>query len=368
MSAMTAGHERVISMYSACPFLRLLTALQSCNGPIHCRSYGRPEPQQHTGRYSVRYSAPVVTIVSDILCPCRPGLPKALEYFYYFQITNAARFKTAFKDFVLPKINTSSQLVNNKPPSPRDNPNHPFRGLNVAFSSLGLTLFGIDPSELGDDAFLRGQLADARSLGDAGAGRGDSWSPDWDPEFKANIHGLFIITAYNEPNAQSFIQELEAAFKWSPMRSSIKKILNFHCWPRPGANGMNDAFGWRGGGFSNPQVKGVTFMDEVQYTGTPVIPMGVIVIGREGDEDASKRPGWAKDGSLIATRKLNCLVPEFETYLAAEAPKLFPNLSRQAAIDKLGSRLMGRWKNGECLSFVCHVRPELTVLLQERLL
>ena len=287
--------------------------------------------------------------VSDSLAPYRPGLPKALEYFYYFKITDIDRFKAVFKSFILPKIVTSYQLVYNKPPSPRDNPNHPFRGLNVAFSSLGLTLFGIDPAQLGDDAFLRGQLADARSLGDAGAARGDGWSPDWDPEFKANIHGLFLITAYNEPNAQSFIQEIEDAFQWSPGRSSIKKILNFHGYPRPGAEGINDPFGWRGGGFTNPQVQGITFTDKVQYTGTPVIPIGVIVIGRDGDDDASTRPEWAKDGSLIATRKLNCLVPELDKYLASEGPRLFPNLSAQAAAAKLGARLMGRWKNGKLL-------------------
>lgn len=276
-----------------------------------------------------------------------PGLPKVHEYFYYFKIIDIDRFKTVLKDFILPKILTSYQMVYDKPPSPRGNLNHPFRGLNVVFSSIGLKLFGLDPAEIGDPAFLRGQLADARSLGDAGHERGEAWSPDWDPEYKANIDGMFIITAYNNDNAESFVQDIEEAFTWAPRRSSIKKVVSVHCYPRPGENGMNDAFGWRGGGFSNPQVEGVTFFDEIQYTGTPVIPMGVIVMGREGDEDESRRPEWAKDGSLIATRKLNCLVPEFEAFLAAEGPRLFPNLSAQAAADKLGSRLMGRWKNGE---------------------
>ena len=185
--------------------------------------------------------------------------------------------------------------------------------------------------------------ADAR----AGRGRGDAWSPDWDAEYKANIDGMFIITAYTKQNAEDFVQDIEEAFKWSDTRSSIKKVVSVHCHPRPGENAINDPFGWRGGGFSNPQVEGVTFFDEVQYTGTPVIPIGVIVMGREGDEDADRRPEWAKDGSLIATRKLNCLVPELDAYLAEEGPRLFPNLSPKAAADKLGARLMGRWKNGE---------------------
>lgn len=224
----------------------------------------------------------------------------------------------------------------------------------MAFSSLGLKLFDLDPAELGDAAFLRGQLADAKSLGDAGDGRGDAWSPDWDPEYKANIHGIFLITAYNEPTALDFIKRLEVAFTYAPRRSCIKKIVSLHGHPRPGDQAINDPFGWRGGGFTNPQVKGITFTDEVTYTGTPVIPMGVIVMGREGDEDKDARPEWAKDGSLIVTRKLNCLVPELDGYLASEGPRVFPNLNPQDAANRLGARLMGRWKNGTVTELLEH--------------
>jgi len=80
--------------------------------------------------------------------------------------------------------------------------------------------------------------------------------------------------------------------------------------------------------------------------GLGLIPIGVLVIGREGDEDKDRRPEWAMDGSLIATRKLNCLVPEFEGYLLEQGQKIFPNLSSTDAAAKLGARLMGRWKNG----------------------
>ncbi|KAJ7467944.1 hypothetical protein FB451DRAFT_1257512 [Mycena latifolia] len=290
------------------------------------------------------YPVNLVNIQGDVI----PGLPKALEYFYYFKITDIKHFKRTLRSFALRKIVTSFDLIRYPPPPPQTNKDHPFVGFNIAFTSLGVQLFGLDPAEIGDSAFLRGQMADARSLGDPGTGRGEMWSPDWDAEFKTLIHGIFLITAYNEANALGFIQELEAAFTWAPKRSAIKKVVNFHGYPRPGEHGPNDPFGYRGGGMTNPQVKGLTFTDTrpMRYTGTPVVPIGVIVMGREGDEDKDRRPKWAVDGSLIATRKLNCLVPEFDKYCMREGVKLFPKLARNEAAAKLGARLMGRWKNG----------------------
>ncbi|KAJ6476929.1 hypothetical protein C8R45DRAFT_1216747 [Mycena sanguinolenta] len=286
-----------------------------------------------------------------------PGLPKALEYFYYFQITNVAHFRQAFASFALARIVTSSQVVLDPPPPPPVNPTHPFLGFNVAFSSQGIRLFGLDPAEIGDAPFLHGQKADSQSLGDPGCRFGEAWSPDWDLEFQSEIHGIFIITAYTEDNALRFIWELERAFRFG-----MKKIVNVHAHPRPGANVMNDPFGYRGGGISNPQVKGVTFTDArpMRFKGTVVIPIGVIVMGREGDEDGQRRPAWAVDGSLIATRKLNCLVPEFEAYCLREGMNVFPNLPPDQAATKLGARLMGRWKNGTAVAMSPdHDAPEI---------
>jgi deferrochelatase/peroxidase EfeB len=256
-----------------------------------------------------------------------------------------AQFKQIFASFALPKIITSSQLVENPPPSPKDNPKHPFIGFNVAFTSSGLRLFGLDPAAIGDASFTRGQLVDSQNLGDPGVGRDRSWSPHWSAEYKTAIHGIFLITAYNNPNAQNFIRQLEGAFT-----SSIKLVVNLHGYPRLNPKEeQNDAFGFRGGGVTNPQVKDVTFSDirPMRFTGTAVVPIGVIVLGREGDEDKDRRPAWAVDGSLIATRKLNCLVPEFDEFCLREGGKTFQSLVPAQAAEKYAARLMGRWKNGE---------------------
>ncbi|KAF8228447.1 Dyp-type peroxidase [Tricholoma matsutake] len=278
-------------------------------------------------------------IQGDIL----PALPKALEYFYYFEISNVPKFRETFGKFILPKITTSEEVVN-RPPPPPPNPEVKFLGVNVGFSYLGLQLFSLNDSLL-DDSFEKGQQQDAKSLGDAGTQRGEFWTPNWDPEYKVDIHGIFLITAYNDNVASKFVDDMEAAFALPNRRSSIKKVVLLKGAPRPGADARNDHFGYRGG-FGNPQVKGVTYKTEMKYPGAAVIPIGVIVMGYDGDEDKDRRPVWAKDGSFMVTRKLGNLVPEFDEFLLEHGPKSFPDLPLQKAADKLGARLFGRWKNG----------------------
>ncbi|KXN89310.1 Dye-decolorizing peroxidase msp1 [Leucoagaricus sp. SymC.cos] len=291
---------------------------------------------------SVPYNLP--NIQGDVL----PGLPKAFEYFYYFRIKDLPTFRKVFKEFILAKITTTDELVNRPPPPV--NPNkpetfkYPFLGVNVGFSYLGMKLFGLDDS-LCDDAYVRGQQQDSKFLGDAGTQRGTFWTPDWDGGFKEVIHGVFIIAAYNEKVATNFIQDLEAKLLVTPNRSCIQKVYILHGYGRPGAEAMNDHFGYRGG-LGNPQVAGVTFKDKMRYPGAPLIPGGVIVMGYEGDADKDKRPSWAKDGSFIVTRKMNNLIPEFDDFLLQHGPRIFPTLPPKDAALKLGSRLFGRWKNG----------------------
>ena len=278
-----------------------------------------------------------------------PAFPKGLEYFYYFRITDLDFFRKVFKDFILPNIRTADQLVNGdvpefNPGKPETFKNH-FVCLNVGFSYLGLKLFGLGDG-LGDEPFEKGQQYDSRSLGDAGTLRGDFWTPDWDGAFKVDIHGIFLITAYNDEDASAFIKELDKKLLVTPNRPCIKTVYLLHGNPRDGDEGPNDHFGYRGG-MSNPQVAGVTFKDKMRYPGSPLIPIGVIVMGYDGDEDKDKRPAWAKDGAFMVTRKLNNLVPEFDAFLADHGPKVFPDIDPKAAALRLGARLFGRWKSGQ---------------------
>ncbi|KNZ72538.1 Peroxidase 2 [Termitomyces sp. J132] len=285
--------------------------------------------------YDQRAPSPynLANIQGDIL----PGLPKVVQYFYYF-VTQDDGFTDIFKSSILPRITSSLKLVS-QPTS------HDYLGLNVGFTRWYLKEILELPDDLQDQAFYTGQSRDSEYLGDAGRVEFNRWWPDWDDEFSFdNFDGIFIITAVNEAIADNFVQEMEAAFG-----KSIHKKLLIKGRRRPGHQASSNHFGYRDG-ISNPEVRGVTFdvqeQSDPRYPGSPIVPLGAIVMGYDGDEDKDRRPGWAVDGAFMVTRKLHTYVPEFEAFLLERGPKYFRDLTEQTAADKLGARLIGRWKDG----------------------
>ncbi len=277
-----------------------------------------------------------------------PGLTKSIEYFYFFQIADIAHFKRALRTFVLPKITTAKQIALTKVQrSGLPVSGEPFVGLSVGFSSTGLKILGLHDSLL-DESFEMGQLRDAQSLGDSGTERSGTFYPDWDVEFKADIHGIFQITAHDQTIVTAFINDLDFAFVAGPRRSAIRKILLFRAAFRPQPHHPNEHFGYRDG-ISKPEIEWVTFNgvdNPMRFPGSPIVDMGLIVMGYDGDEDRHNRPPWAVDGSFLVFRKLKSLVPEFNDFVRREGQKIFPNLTADKAADRFGARLFGRWKSG----------------------
>lgn len=76
----------------------------------------------------------------------------------------------------------------------------------------------------------------------------------------------------------------------------------------------------------------------------PPVQPGVILLGRDGDEHQADRPAWAKDGSFLAFRFLQQLVPEFDRFLELNAPRVNDPAANTAEL--LGARFTGRWKSG----------------------
>lgn len=79
---------------------------------------------------------------------------------------------------------------------------------------------------------------------------------------------------------------------------------------------------------------------------------GVIIAGYKGDPALDRRPTWVKDGSFMAFRKLQQLVPEFNQYLAKNGPRwkefvpkvdANPPLSSEEGAALWGARMVGRW-------------------------
>jgi len=280
-----------------------------------------------------------------------PGLTKSIEYFYFFEIADITHFRKAVGTFVLPRVTTAEQIwVTKVQPSGVPVPGEPFVGLSVGFSSTGLKMLGFHDS-LKDESFERGQLRDAKNLGDSGTERSGIFYPDWDVEFKADIHGIFQITAHDETVVKAFIDELESAFLKGPRRSAIRKILLFRAAFRPQPHTLNEHFGYRDG-ISKPEIEGVTFDREnkpMRFPGSPLVDMGLLVMGYDGDEDKNTRPSWAVDGSFLVFRKLKSLVPEFNDFVHREGQKIFPHVAQDKAADHFGARLFGRWKSGNTI-------------------
>lgn len=69
----------------------------------------------------------------------------------------------------------------------------------------------------------------------------------------------------------------------------------------------------------------------------------MILIGRKPGDEVD-RPSWALDGSFLAFRYLQQLVPEFNRFLTENAPNV--NEPSVDTRELLGARLTGRWKSG----------------------
>ena len=92
---------------------------------------------------------------------------------------------------------------------------------------------GIDDSSLATtgttDPFIIGQKQDAlTNLGDPKSA--DGMTPDWDPRFLKDIHGLILISGDSHGTITLKKAEIDLIF-----RSSIKEIITIRGDVRPGA-------------------------------------------------------------------------------------------------------------------------------------
>lgn len=253
-------------------------------------------------------------IQGDILI----GMKKKKEVFYFFQINNPASFKKKLKIFIAPFITSTAQLLSTN--------TQPIVALNVAFSFTGLTALNVT-DDLGDPLFTQGQFSQAAVLGDPGTG-------NWVSAFAGNgIHGAFLMASDDLllVDAQEIV--IEGVFG-----SDITKLYSLQGSIRPGAEAGHEPFGFLDG-ISQPAVTGFG----TPLPGQLVVNPGVILVGESGDPIT--RPTWAKDGSFLAFRQLEQLVPEFSQFLVANAPTV-PGLTAAQSADLLGARMVGRWKSG----------------------
>ena len=216
--------------------------------------------------------------------------------------------------------------------------------------------------DIGDKTFKAGMLADAENLGDKGNNTSKPFNPDWNPAFKNDIHGVFLITGDSHETTAEKLAEIKKIFWVENHCASIHQVFKIVGDVRPGKEKGHEqfvfcsppfdrlrlipvySFGFLDG-VSQPAVKDV---DKNPHPGQETIRQGVILLGREADTpdvpNVTSRPSWALDGSFLVFRLLHQLVPEFNKFLKDNPLPEVPD--RRLGSELLGARLVGRWKSG----------------------
>jgi len=221
-------------------------------------------------------------------------------------------------------------------------------GVNISISHKGFVKLGIDDSSLAflgaADPFIIGQKQDAiNNLGDPRQSNGTT--PDWDPAFLQDIHGVILISGESHSTIEKKKAEIDRIFRVDTPSAAIKVIITLRGDVRPGAESGHEHFGFLDG-ISNPLVNG---FDTVINPGPKTVDPGVVVTGQTGDPGIAKRAPWAVDGSFAVFRYLLQLVPEFEDFLTKNPLAKDGNgevLTPAEGSALLGSRIVGRWKSG----------------------
>ncbi|KAG1723119.1 uncharacterized protein EDB91DRAFT_1255759 [Suillus paluster] len=266
--------------------------------------------------------------------------PKVAEDFIFFRIRDVTQFK---KDLASWEPTHGKQVYDNLK--------------QIAFSRAGLNVLGLT-DKTGDDRFDVYCMRDNKEyLGD-----GMQWDsifdkPNFDPvNGTANVdagalHGVITIAGSDQSVCKAGTQESILHFL-----SSIEYIKNniLHGRARPGKFKGHEHFGYKDG-ISQPAIRNLI----APLPGQIQVDAGVIIAGYKGDPALRKRPAWVKDGSFMAFRKLEQLVPEFNQYLAKNGPRwkefvpkvhAQPPLSSDEGAALWGARMVGRWPSGAPLA------------------
>ncbi|KAJ7112816.1 fungal peroxidase [Mycena crocata] len=264
----------------------------------------------------------LTNVQGDILI----GMRKKKELFYFFGISDATTFKAKLKKEILPRITTTTQLL--------DVSTQPTTALlNIAFSHPGLLTLNVSLGNdtLGDPAFAAGQLQSVTGTNNI---LGDPGTKNWVPQFlEKKIHGVILMASDTVDNINSELKTIKSCFG-----DSIAEIYTLEGAARPGAEEGHEHFGFMDG-ISNPTISGLP----PPNPGQAVVPAGEILLGEKND--TVQRPDWAKDGSFLVFRQLKQLVPEFNKFLA-DNPISAPGMTPKQGSELLGARMVGRWKSG----------------------
>jgi len=231
--------------------------------------------------------------------------------------------------------------------------NEPWLGLNVSFTKDGLTkLLGPKRARL-DASFENGADNQATWLT-----LNDPPPYQWLLTFtSAIIDGVFFVAGPKETFVTDYSQEL-----LGHLSDSIGVVHQEMGKVRPSALRSNEHFGFLDR-VSQPGIRGLTKRSNQKepnegFPGQDLVWPGEFVFGYSGQDPYDPvAPGtpptlpasWVKNGSLMVFRRLEQRVPEFNTFVRAQAQNLGIH-----SPELLASRMVGRWKSGAPLLLAPH--------------
>jgi Dyp-type peroxidase family len=279
------------------------------------------------------------------------GMQKRYERFVFFAIADVAGFKAAVRDLVLPEITTTRtvverehELASRKAAGKTDV--LPLVGTNVGFTQTGINKLLGAATPMGDSSFQAGAAARAASKTNVNPPDGSPPTKPindpvdasgklttWLPPFLGDVDGVFLITGGTASAVDHQFAYLRTSLgaTWTVAFTEVGNV-------RPGAEAGHEHFGWQDG-ISQPAVRHLS----TPFPGQVVVEPGRFVFGYPQTPGGPVPPlaqPWMANGSFMAFRRLQQLVPEFTAFIQ--------NKSAAVGWDPviIGARLVGRWKSG----------------------
>ena len=97
--------------------------------------------------------------------------------------------------------------------------------------------------KIGDDAFDAGMLAGAAALGDPGTNSpSGTFSPNWIPAFKHDIHGVILIAGDSHKTVDEKLAQIESIFRVGAHHALIHEVYRTVGDVRPGKEKGHEQF------------------------------------------------------------------------------------------------------------------------------
>ncbi len=269
--------------------------------------------------------------------------------FFYLKINDPQKTRNWLRD-IWPNL-TNAVHIHNKE-------NLPEKGLNIAFTSTGLDVLGLDEGNIAafSREFRQGMATEHRSrlLGDLDSSAPEKWR--WGGYNNEPLHLCLLVFGSDQNIAEKYYAEMESQFKLS----GLEEILRIDGLTLPE---NKEHFGFRDG-ISQPIIKGSgrpgpkdDMVDPGEFimgykNNYGVFPDTPLIQFDQGDlnllpTDAggSGKKDIGRNGTYLVMRQLEQDVEAFWEFMNNKTKNPDGSINEMESL-KLAAKMMGRWQSG----------------------